>query len=140
MIGWRVKVAKIKKSDFVNANDMISKLPPERRARIEQRTQQLIAEEMTLRDLRKACELTQVRLAEVLGVGQEHISRLEQRSDMLLSTLTSYVKAMGGDLKLVVDFPDRAPVVIAQLSDVFEGPEAGQHEPARRKRIAAGAP
>jgi DNA-binding XRE family transcriptional regulator len=117
-------MAKPKKSDFINADDMTAKLPAERRARIEQRTKQLIAEEMTLRDLRKACELTQVRMAEALGVGQEHISRLEQRSDMLLSTLAGYVKAMGGDLKLVVQFPDRAPVTIAQLADVFEPPRS----------------
>jgi DNA-binding XRE family transcriptional regulator len=121
-------MAKPKKSDFINADVILAKLPAERRARIEQRTQQLIAEEMTLRDLRKACELTQVRMAEALGVGQEHISRLEQRSDMLLSTLAGYVKAMGGDLKLVVQFPDRAPVTIAQLADVFE--------PLRSKRAA----
>jgi transcriptional regulator with XRE-family HTH domain len=80
----------------------------------------LIAEEMTLRDLRKARALTQVRLARTLGIGQEHVSRLEQKSDMLLSTLASYVRAMGGDLQLLVEFPDRPPVKLANLADIFE--------------------
>lgn len=94
--------------------------PPERLARVEARAKQLIAEEMTLRDLRKARALTQVRLARALGIGQEHVSRLEQKSDMLLSTLASYIRAMGGDLRLLVEFPDRPPVKLANLADIFE--------------------
>jgi predicted transcriptional regulator len=74
-------------------------LSPERRQQIE-----LIAEEKTLRDLRQALSLTQVRMAETHGIGQESISRLEKRSDLLISTLGSYVKAMGGELRLVADW------------------------------------
>ena len=104
--------------------------PAERLARVEARARQLIAEQMTLRDLRKARALTQVRLAQTLGIGQEHVSRLEQKSDMLLSTLASYVRAMGGDLRLLAQFPDRPPVQIANLADVFEF-----DVPRRRARI-----
>lgn len=100
--------------------DMMDRLPAARRKKVEARVQELIAEEMTLRDLRKACDLTQERLAELLGIRQDSVSRIEQRSDLLLSTLRSYVTAMGGSLELVVQFPDRPPVVISDLSDLSE--------------------
>jgi hypothetical protein len=54
-------------------------------------------------------------LALALGVGQDTISRLEKRSDMLLSTLRHYVESMGGKLELVAQFPNRPPVVIDHL-------------------------
>jgi transcriptional regulator with XRE-family HTH domain len=76
-----------------------------------------IAEELTLRDLRKAHEMTQEKLAEVLGVKQESISNLEKRSDMLLSTLRDYVAALGGELQLRVKFPDRPAVAIKSFSE-----------------------
>jgi transcriptional regulator with XRE-family HTH domain len=71
---------------------------------------------MTLQDLRKARELTQQRMAELLGIKQANVSRIEKRSDLLLSTLGSYVAAMGGRLRLVAEFPDRPPVVLSKLS------------------------
>lgn len=95
--------------------DVMKTLPPERRANVEARAEELIAEEMTLRDLRKAQDLTQERMAELLGVGQDNISRLESRADMLLSTLRSYVTAMGGSLDLIVRFPDRPAVALSTL-------------------------
>jgi DNA-binding XRE family transcriptional regulator len=93
-------------------DDVMAALPAKRRARIEQRVQELAS----LRDLRQAVEKTQVDLAEALGVGQDTISRLEQRSDMLLSTLRRYVEGMGGKLELVARFPNRPPVVIDHLA------------------------
>lgn len=106
---------------------IMDKLPPERRKRIEARATELIAEEMTLRDLRKARDLTQERMAEMLHIGQDSVSRLEQRTDLLLSTLRSYVKAMGGTLELVAQFPDRPPVVVSGLTDL------ASEQPTRRK-------
>ena len=76
----------------------------------------MIAEEMTLRDLRKARNQTQARVAKELGINQENVSRLEQRSDLLLSTLSGYVEAMGGKLSLMAEFPDRPPVAIAGIA------------------------
>ena len=76
-------------------NELIKGWPAERIAGVEARAKELIAEELTLRDLRKAHSLTQVQVAKTLGIGQEHVSRLEHQSDMLLSTLASYVRAMG---------------------------------------------
>ncbi|HLM99264.1 MAG TPA: helix-turn-helix domain-containing protein [Bryobacteraceae bacterium] len=101
----------------VNANDKIRKLSPARRKRVEARAAELIAEEMTLRELRKARKLTQVRIAKALGITQDSVSRLEQRSDLLLSTLRKTVKAMGGNLSLVAEFPDRAPVVLSGIAE-----------------------
>lgn len=64
---------------------------------------------------RQAAQQTQQDLAAALGVGQDTISRLEKRSDMLLSTLRHYVQSMGGKLNLVAEFPNRPPVVIDHL-------------------------
>ncbi len=115
-----------------NLTDVMAELPAERRARVESRAEALIAEVTTLRDLRRARELTQERMAELLGVGQDNISRLEGRADMLLSTLRSYVAAMGGSLDLVVRFPDRPAV---SLSTAF-GAEPNDRGPSRRGRSA----
>jgi DNA-binding XRE family transcriptional regulator len=100
-----------------NVNDIIRKLGPAQRNRVETRAAQLIAEEMTLRELRHARKLTQVRMAKKLGITQDSVSRLEKRSDLLLSTLRKTVQAMGGNLSLVAEFPDRAPVVLSGIGD-----------------------
>jgi transcriptional regulator with XRE-family HTH domain len=93
-------------------------LPAKRRVKVEKRAQELIAEEMTLKDLRRALDLTQERMAEMLDIGQDSVSRLEKRSDLLLSTLRSYVAAMGGSLELVARFPDRPPVIVSGLTSL----------------------
>lgn len=114
----------------------LAQLGPARRKKVEARASELIAEEMTLRDLRKARGQTQVRMAESLGIGQDSVSRLEKRSDLLLSTLRGYVAAMGGSLDLVARFPDRPPVVLSGLADFEpEGDKVDTGAPrARRKR------
>ena len=69
-----------------------------------------------MRELRHARKLTQVRMAKTLGITQDSVSRLEKRSDLLLSTLRKTVEAMGGSLSLVAEFPDRAPVVLSGIA------------------------
>jgi DNA-binding XRE family transcriptional regulator len=105
----------------VTLEDFMKDFSPEERARVDARTAQLIEEELTLRDLRKARHLTQERMAELMGVEQENVSRLERRADLLLSTLGSYVTAMGGKLRLVAEFPNRQPVAIV-LGDITGQP------------------
>ena len=100
-----------------NVNDKIKKLSPAQRKKVEVRADELIAEEMTLRELRHARKLTQVRMAKTLGITQDSVSRLEKRSDLLLSTLRKTVQAMGGNLSLVAEFPDRAPVVLSGIAE-----------------------
>ena len=92
-------------------DDIMAALPAKRRTRIEKRAMALA----TLKDLRLAAEQTQAELAAELGVGQDTISRLEKRSDMLVSTLRHYVESMGGKLELVAQFPNRPPVVLDHL-------------------------
>ena len=96
--------------------EKLDRLPPARRKKVEERAKALIAEEMSLRDLRKARKQTQVRVAKELGINQENVSRIEKRSDLLLSTLSGYVEAMGGTLRLVAEFPDRPPVALTGIS------------------------
>ena len=108
-----------------NVNDIIGKLSPTQRKKVEARAAELIAEEMTLRELRQARKLTQVRIATKLGITQDSVSRLEKRSDLLLSTLRKTVEAMGGRLSLVAEFPDRAPVVLSGIADDDPGTNPG---------------
>ena len=90
----------------VPADEVIGKLPAVRRAKIKERAAELIAEELGLQELRKSKNVTQEQVAERLGGKQVYVSRLENRDDMKLSTLRAYVKAIGGDLQLVVTFPE----------------------------------
>ena len=106
----------------VDIEKKIRKLSPERRKKVELRAAELIAEEMSLRELRKAHKLTQERIAETLGIGQDQVSRLEQRSDLLLSTLRSYIEAMGGSLTIVAKFPNHKPVVLSGIAGMETQP------------------
>jgi hypothetical protein len=90
------------------------------------RAAELIAEEMTLRELRHAHKLTQVNIAKTLWVTQDSVSRLEKRTDLLLSTLRRTVEATGGNLSLVAEFPDRAPVVLSGIAETDLLQSAGQ--------------
>jgi hypothetical protein len=99
----------------VNINEIIANLPPDRQAKIRDRAAELIAEEMTLQNLRQAKELTKIRMAELLNFPQENISQLEDRADLLVSTLQGYIAEMGGELSLVVEFKDRPPVKMTSL-------------------------
>jgi DNA-binding XRE family transcriptional regulator len=115
----------------VSLNEMLARLPREEREAVKARTAELVAQEMSLRDLRKALGKTQVAMAGRLGIKQENVSRIEQRSDMLLSTLNGYLRGMGGRLRLVAEFEGRAPVELAGLADV-----AMATAPAKRKAPA----
>ncbi|NBP39876.1 MAG: transcriptional regulator [Betaproteobacteria bacterium] len=92
-------------------DDVMAALPKDRQKRVEARAMELA----TLKDLRQAVQQTQQQMAAALGVRQDTISRLEKRSDMLLSTMRHYVESMGGKLELVAKFPDRPPVVIDHI-------------------------
>ncbi len=105
----------------------------ERRARIDERKEQL-RQEMSLAELRKAFLLTQDTLAQALNVKQAEISKIENRADMLMSTLRNFVQAMGGDLEIRAVFPDRT-VEIANFSSL-----ASKRKPTRtsgKKKAAA---
>jgi DNA-binding XRE family transcriptional regulator len=96
--------------------DVRRTLSPEREARIKNRVDAEIGR-LPLSELRKARLMTQNRLADLLHVNQGAISKMEKRSDMYLSTLRSYVEAMGGHLDVRAVFPD-GEVVLEHLTDV----------------------
>ncbi|MEE8393708.1 MAG: transcriptional regulator [Rhodospirillales bacterium] len=99
-------------------DQMLEMLSAQERKEIKARTRELIAEELTLHDLRKALDKTQVSVAKKLRTGQDSVSRLEKRSDLLLSTLRGYIEAMGGSLELMARFPDRPPVRLTGFADL----------------------
>jgi len=98
--------------------DKLKALPAARRNKIVARTQELIREEMTMRELRKARNITQVKLAKELNVKQEQISRIEKRSDLLISTLRRQVEALGGELTILASFPKGATVKIVGFGEL----------------------
>jgi transcriptional regulator with XRE-family HTH domain len=115
----------------ITLKDKMKELRPAQRKKVEARAAELIAEEMTLRELRHARKLTQVKMAKTLGVTQDSVSRLEKRSDLLLSTLRKTVQAMGGNLSLVAEFPDRPPVVLYGIAQDDPRPK-----PTSRRHVA----
>lgn len=102
--------------------------------------------EMPLNELREALDITQVHLSRLLKVNQAAVSKLERRTDMYVSTLQDFVKAMGGELKITVNFPDGS-VEINQFRDAKKAAastkehESGGHsrKQARVRGAAAGA-
>lgn len=75
--------------------------------------EQAMRDALALAELRQSRHITQVQLAETLGISQGNVSRLEARSDVYLSTLRSYVEALGGHLEIAAVFSDeRLPVTI----------------------------
>lgn len=106
-------------------DDVIKSLPTERRTKIENLTAELVEEVTTLRDLRKKQKLTQADIAQLLGIKQENVSRLERRNNIHLSTLKDYIHALGGKLHLIVEFPNQEPIEIKD----FESIETNELEP-----------
>lgn len=100
-------MTKFKKSDFRSARERIERLPKERRDRIEADAIEM-AQEMHLTEIRKALSVTQAELAKKVGMAQGDISRFEKAelAGTKLSTLERYVRGMGGNLRIVADFPD----------------------------------
>jgi transcriptional regulator with XRE-family HTH domain len=96
----------------------LNEISPERQKKIRVRTRALVAREMSLRELRHAVNKTQKTVARTLNMGQDGISRLEKRSDLLLSTLRNYIEAAGGRLTLVAQFPDKEPIAIGGLGEI----------------------
>ena len=86
-------------------SELREQMDPARRARVEAKVQAAIAD-MPLSELRRARDLSQTRLAEILETSQSEVSKIERRTDLYLSTLRSYIEAMGGELEIVARFPD----------------------------------
>lgn len=107
----------------VSLEEMLARESEEFRQSVQQRAAVLIAEELNLREVRRVRKLTQTRLSKKLKIGQEGVSRIEKRTDLYLSTLRSYVEGVGGELTLMVKFPDRPPVILKGF-----GEDAGENQ------------
>jgi DNA-binding Xre family transcriptional regulator len=95
--------------------DVVSALPAKRRKAIEAKGRALLEKidrRATLAEMRKSRRISQAKLAEVLGVKQMQVSRLERRKDPRLSTLRRSVEALGGQLTLIATFPDQEPMAL----------------------------
>ena len=101
-----------------NFTELESKMHPAEIAASNERVTRIVAE-MPLNRLRAARKLTQEHLARVLHRDQSAISQMERRSDMYVSTLGDFIRAMGGELEIRANFPDGS-VRIAGLGDSAE--------------------
>ena len=97
-------------------NNLRKKMSPTAQKIAAQKTQQML-KEMPLQELRQAHQMSQERLAELLSTKQANVSRMERRTDMYISTLRSYIEAMGGELDIVARFPN-GEVHINQFEDI----------------------
>ena len=111
-------IVKSSKPMLKSFEDKLKELPVDSQEKVHARAKELIAQELTLRDLRQALKLTQEEVAEVLHIKQEAVSRLERRSDLLLSTLGAYIESMGGKLTLTAKFPNRPPVNLTGFEEI----------------------
>ena len=104
-------------------NNLKKKMSREAQARIDARVKETLAS-MPLAEIRKAIGLTQAQLAETLDMGQGSVSKIENATDMYLSTLRRFVSALGGDLVIKASFPKGREFVIDHLSALREQPDA----------------
>jgi hypothetical protein len=118
---------------MIAVDDLITSLPKERQKKIAARGNELLAKvqkRMPLSEIRKGRKISQTKMAEVLGIGQIRISRLEKRKDPRLSTMQRKVAAMGGHLTVIVTFPDQEPVVLV----TSQFPEKPLASPKKKRR------
>lgn len=92
---------------------MLDRLPPDRRRAVDALGEELIREEYTLRDLRQRLHLSQADVARQMGVTQVAVSKLEARTDPLVSTVRHYIEALGGSVEILVTLPGQPPVKLA---------------------------
>jgi len=112
-------------------NEVIADLPKERQDRVAARYHVLKDEVEGLKALRKAAGKAQGEIASSLKISQPSVSKIEKQTDMYLSTLRNYVEAVGGNLELVVRFPEQEPIHLSGLGEVLEQFEPEQVSPKR---------
>jgi len=118
-------------------DEVIAELPPERRERIESRYRELRQEVDGLRGLREIAGKAQRDVAAALQIKQPSVSKIEKQTDMYLSTLRSYVEAIGGKLEMVVKLPKRPAMRLHQFGDALGASRgAGAGNEKRKGRLA----
>jgi len=118
--------------------EFMERFTADERAEIEAHAQTLIAEEMSLRELRKAMGKTQSQLARKLKKPQATVSRMERQSDMLISTLDKVVHALGGRVRIMAELPGRKPLLLTGLADLAKpvGMETQRKQQRRARSVA----
>jgi transcriptional regulator with XRE-family HTH domain len=118
-------------------SQIVAELPPERQARIEARYQALREEVEGLRELRRIAGKAQADIAAALKIKQPSVSKIEKQTDMYLSTLRSYVEAVGGELELVVKLPRRPTLRLHQLGEsIDKARKPARAKPSQPRRIS----
>src|SRR5450759_279294 len=99
-------------------SEIKDRMKPETRARIEAEARRL-ADELHLSQLRRARGLTQEAMADLLGVSQAEVSKMERRSELYIGTLRKFIEAMNGELVLAAHFPDgvEVPIKLTEVED-----------------------
>jgi len=116
-------------------NDFTATLPPEERDAIDVRFQELKQEVEGLRELRQIAGKAQADIASALNIKQPSVSKIEKQTDMYLSTLRSYVEAVGGKLELTVTLPQRPALRIHHLGDDNAATQKSARRPRARVQI-----
>jgi predicted transcriptional regulator len=93
-------------------DEMMTRFSPEERAEIERGGAEIVAQNRALRELRRSLGVTQNELAEALKTSQANVARIEGKEDLMVSTVTRVVEALGGRLRIVVDMPGRPTTVL----------------------------
>lgn len=119
-------------------NEIISELPTEEQEAIEARYQILKQEVEGLRELRQIAGKAQADIASALHIKQPSVSKIEKQADMYLSTLRSYVEAIGGKLELVVNLPRHPALKLQRLGDLSAATDASSAPTVARRRRPAG--
>jgi DNA-binding XRE family transcriptional regulator len=117
-------------------SEMIDALPKERRERVDARYRELKDEVESLRELRKVAGKAQADIAATLKITQPSVSKIEKQTDMYLSTLRSYVEAIGGELDLVVRLPSRRVMRLHRLGEML----SASAKPAPQQRVGRSSP
>lgn len=114
-------------------DDIIAVLPDARRKHVEARGEESRDEAENLSELRRVAGKAQIEIAAALNVKQPSVSKIEKHADMYLSTLRSYVEAIGGELELIVRRPSHAPLRLERLGDVTRSAESTDARRAQRR-------
>lgn len=117
-----------------NLNAVIADLPAERQEQIDEQYKKMKSEIGSLSELREISGRAQSDVAAALNIKQPSISKIEKQADMHLSTLRDYVKAIGGELELVVRLPKHRTVRIGRLGTTPPLGKTAQSETKRKTR------
>jgi hypothetical protein len=112
-----VKAVKTKAKVMSTLDERLKELSAEDRAKVEERTGELIAEDISFQRLRKALIKAQEATSDTLKLDGKEAAKLTERSQHLLQALRAEIESMGGKLTLTAEFPDLPPVEIPDFLD-----------------------